>query len=84
MSLDFAEPITPASTEPVILEGKPLDFATLTRIARKSTHVAANGEAMDRVRGARMVGNAGDFVRSPHMAGARRNPEPAHLSRRSG
>lgn len=55
MSLDFAEPITPVSSEPVILEGKPLDFATLTRIARKSTHVAADGVALDRVREARGV-----------------------------
>lgn len=55
MSLDFAEPITPPSPEPVILDGSPLDFATLTHIARKTTHVAASAEALDRVRDARTV-----------------------------
>lgn len=55
MSLDFATSDDLASAEPVILDGSPLDFATLTRIARKTTHVAADGEALDRVREARLV-----------------------------
>lgn len=55
MSLDFAPSIAPVSSEPVILDGSPLDFATLTRVARKTTHVAADAEALERVRAAREV-----------------------------
>ncbi|RYE88670.1 MAG: histidine ammonia-lyase [Hyphomicrobiales bacterium] len=55
MTLDFAPSITPVSTEPVILDGSPLDFATLTRIARKSTHVAADSAALERVRASRVI-----------------------------
>jgi histidine ammonia-lyase len=55
MTLDFAPSTGPVSPEPVILDGSALDFATLTRIARKTTHVAADAEALDRVRAARAV-----------------------------
>lgn len=55
MSLDFPPSLAAASTEPVILDGRPLDFATLTRIARRSTHVAADETALERVRAAREV-----------------------------
>jgi histidine ammonia-lyase len=55
MTVPFANGATTSSTEPVILTGGSLDFATLTRIARKTTHVAADGEALERVREARTV-----------------------------
>src|SRR5690606_4444398 len=55
MSLDRPPAAIPTPAEPVILDGSPLDFASLTRIARRTTHVAADGAALDRVRAARVV-----------------------------
>src|SRR5688572_26433214 len=55
MTLDFTPAAGPVSSDPVILDGSPIDFVILTRIARKTTHVAADGEALDRVRAARAV-----------------------------
>ena len=42
-------------TSPVTLDGKPLDFATLTHVARGSSRVFADAAALERVRTARDV-----------------------------
>jgi histidine ammonia-lyase len=54
MTASLAKPAktTPA---PVILDGTPLDFATLTRIARKRTQLVADPEALERVAASRVV-----------------------------
>jgi len=55
MNLDYSPtPVSPAP-EPITLKGAPLDFITLTRIARRTNTVRADEAAMDEVREARTV-----------------------------
>lgn len=55
MSLEpFSAPIA-SSSDPVILDGSPLDFADLTYIARRTSPIRATRAAMQRVEEARQV-----------------------------